>query len=151
MFFAYLKIELSLLTVGAMHIAVDLPARRPRSSPSRLVRFERSQEEAALDLGASQLQMMTKVVLPQLAPALAAVADLRVRLVVQQLRDQLLQRRLRADLPGLGLLGPAPLGQPAGRQRDLDAHLGDPGRRGLPAVAAASAGVGKRRGSGGRT
>ena len=38
----------------------------------RLVRFERSQEEAALDLGASQWQMMTRVVLPQLAPTLAA-------------------------------------------------------------------------------
>ena len=36
------------------------------------MRFERSQEEAALDLGASQWQMMTRVVLPQLAPALAA-------------------------------------------------------------------------------
>ena len=39
---------------------------------ARLVRFERSQEEAAIDLGASQWQMMTRVVLPQLAPALAA-------------------------------------------------------------------------------
>lgn len=71
MFFAYLKIELSLLTVGAMHIAVTFPLVTALVA-SRLVRFERSQEEAAVDLGASQLQLMTKVVLPQLAPALAA-------------------------------------------------------------------------------
>lgn len=71
MFFAYLKIDLSLLTVGAMHIAVTFPLVTALVA-SRLVRFERSQEEAAVDLGASQLQLMTKVVLPQLAPALAA-------------------------------------------------------------------------------
>jgi ABC-type spermidine/putrescine transport system permease subunit II len=71
MFFAYLKIQLSLLTVGAMHIAVTFPLVTALVA-SRLVRFERSQEEAAVDLGASQLQLMTKVVLPQLAPALAA-------------------------------------------------------------------------------
>jgi spermidine/putrescine transport system permease protein len=61
-FFVYLEVELSLATVTLMHIAVTFP----------LVRFERSQEEAAIDLGASQFQLMTKVVLPQLTPALAA-------------------------------------------------------------------------------
>jgi ABC-type spermidine/putrescine transport system permease subunit II len=71
MFFAFLKIHLSLLTVGAMHIAVTFPLVTALVA-SRLIRFERSQEEAAVDLGASQLQLMTKVVLPQLAPALAA-------------------------------------------------------------------------------
>lgn len=71
MFFAYLRVQLSLLTVGAMHIAVTFPLVTALVA-SRLVRFERSQEEAAVDLGASQLQLMTRVVLPQLAPALAA-------------------------------------------------------------------------------
>ncbi len=71
MFFAYLRVSLSLLTVGAMHVAVTFPLVTALVA-SRLVRFERSQEEAAVDLGASQLQLMTKVVLPQLAPALAA-------------------------------------------------------------------------------
>ncbi len=70
-FFVYLEIELSLMTVTLMHIAVTFPLVTALVS-ARLVRFERSQEEAAIDLGASQLQLMTKVVLPQLTPALAA-------------------------------------------------------------------------------
>lgn len=69
--FASLDIELSLLTVGAMHIAVTFPLVTALVS-ARLVRFERSQEEAAVDLGASQWQLMTKVVLPQLGPTLGA-------------------------------------------------------------------------------
>lgn len=69
--FAALGIELSLLTVGAMHIAVTFPLVTALVS-ARLIRFEKSQEEAAVDLGASQLQLMTKVVLPQLAPTLGA-------------------------------------------------------------------------------
>jgi ABC-type spermidine/putrescine transport system permease subunit II len=39
-----------------------------------LVRFDRSLEEAAIDLGASHLQMLRRVMLPQMAPALAASA-----------------------------------------------------------------------------
>jgi spermidine/putrescine transport system permease protein len=70
-FFVYLEVELSLTTVTLMHIAVTFPLVTALVS-ARLVRFERSQEEAAIDLGASQLQLMTKVVLPQLTPALAA-------------------------------------------------------------------------------
>ena len=71
--FASLEIELTLKTVGAMHIMTTFPLVTALVA-ARLVRFERSQEEAALDLGASQFQMMTRVVLPQLAPALAASA-----------------------------------------------------------------------------
>ncbi|HVQ86649.1 MAG TPA: ABC transporter permease [Actinomycetes bacterium] len=71
--FATLQIDLSLKTIGAMHIMTTFPLVTALVA-SRLVRFERSQEEAALDLGASQAQMMVKVVLPQLAPALAASA-----------------------------------------------------------------------------
>ena len=69
--FASLEIELTLKTIGVMHIMTTFPLVTALVA-ARLVRFERSQEEAALDLGASQFQMMTKVVLPQLAPALAA-------------------------------------------------------------------------------
>jgi ABC-type spermidine/putrescine transport system permease subunit II len=69
--FASLGIELSLLTVGAMHIAVTFPLVTALVS-AQLVRFQRSQEEAAVDLGASQWQLMSKVVLPQLAPTLGA-------------------------------------------------------------------------------
>jgi spermidine/putrescine transport system permease protein len=71
--FASLQVELTLKTVGVMHVMTTFPMVTALVA-ARLVRFERSQEEAALDLGASQLQMMTKVVLPQLAPALAASA-----------------------------------------------------------------------------
>jgi ABC-type spermidine/putrescine transport system permease subunit II len=71
--FATLQIELSLETIGVMHIMTTFPLVTALVA-SRLVRFDRSQEEAALDLGASQAQMMFKVVLPQLAPALAASA-----------------------------------------------------------------------------
>jgi ABC-type spermidine/putrescine transport system permease subunit II len=71
--FATLQVELSLKTIGAMHVMTTFPLVTALVA-SRLVRFERSQEEAALDLGASQAQMMRKVVLPQLAPALAASA-----------------------------------------------------------------------------
>jgi ABC-type spermidine/putrescine transport system permease subunit II len=70
-FFVYLDVELSLKTIILMHIAVTFPLVTALVS-ARLVRFERSQEEAAIDLGASQWQLMTKVVLPQLTPALAA-------------------------------------------------------------------------------
>jgi spermidine/putrescine transport system permease protein len=69
--FAALDVELSLVTIGAMHVAVTFPLVTALVS-ARLVRFERSQEEAAVDLGASQIQLMTKVVLPQLAPTLGA-------------------------------------------------------------------------------
>ena len=70
-FFVYLDVELSLKTIILMHIAVTFPLVTALVS-ARLVRFERSQEEAAIDLGASQLQLMARVVLPQLTPALAA-------------------------------------------------------------------------------
>ena len=69
--FASLDIDLSLQTIGVMHVMTTFPLVTALVG-ARLVRFERSQEEAALDLGASQWQMMTRVVLPQLAPALAA-------------------------------------------------------------------------------
>jgi spermidine/putrescine transport system permease protein len=69
--FASLDIDLSLQTIGVMHVMTTFPLVTALVA-ARLVRFERSQEEAALDLGASQWQMMTRVVLPQLAPALAA-------------------------------------------------------------------------------
>ena len=69
--FASIDVDLSLETVGLMHVMTTFPLVTALVA-ARLVRFERSQEEAALDLGASQFQMMTRVVLPQLAPALAA-------------------------------------------------------------------------------
>jgi ABC-type spermidine/putrescine transport system permease subunit II len=70
-FFSELNISLSLQTVGVMHLVVTFPLVVAIVSAG-LVRFQRSLEEAAIDLGASQLQMLRYVVLPQIAPSLAA-------------------------------------------------------------------------------
>jgi spermidine/putrescine transport system permease protein len=71
MFFSRLGIPLSLETVGVMQLVVTFPLVVAIVSAG-LIRFNRSLEEAAVDLGASQWQMLRYVVLPQLAPALAA-------------------------------------------------------------------------------
>src|SRR5262249_32814587 len=82
--------------------------------------------------------------------------DLRLLLVLQQLRGQLLHRRLRTDLPGLGLLGPPPLAQPADGERDLDRDRRRPGGVGDGRLAvdevpvARGEGRGARRRDGGR-
>jgi spermidine/putrescine transport system permease protein len=70
-FFSELGVTLSLQTIGLMHLVVTFPLVVAILSAG-LVRFSRSLEEAAIDLGASQLQMMRHVVLPHIAPSLAA-------------------------------------------------------------------------------
>jgi ABC-type spermidine/putrescine transport system permease subunit II len=70
-FFSELNVSLSLETIGLMHLVVTFPLVVAIISAG-LVRFQRSLEEAAIDLGASQLQMLRYVVLPQIAPSLAA-------------------------------------------------------------------------------
>ena len=70
-FFSELGVTLSLQTIGLMHLVVTFPLVVAIISAG-LVRFSRSLEEAAIDLGASQLQMMRHVVLPHIAPSLAA-------------------------------------------------------------------------------
>jgi ABC-type spermidine/putrescine transport system permease subunit II len=71
LFFTELGVSLSLGTIGLMHLVVTFPLVVAIVSAG-LVRFQRSLEEAAIDLGASQMQMMRYVVLPQIAPSLAA-------------------------------------------------------------------------------
>jgi ABC-type spermidine/putrescine transport system permease subunit II len=71
MFFSRLGIPLSLETIGVMQLVVTFPLVVAIVSAG-LIRFNRSLEEAAIDLGASHWQMLRYVVLPQLAPALAA-------------------------------------------------------------------------------
>ncbi len=71
MFFVKLKIELSLTTLTMMHIVVTFPLVTAIVAAG-LVRFEKAPEEAAIDLGASQWQMVRYVMLPQIAPSLAA-------------------------------------------------------------------------------
>jgi len=65
--------DLSLWTVGIMHVVCTFPLVAAIVS-ARLARFDRTQEEAAIDLGASQAQMLRRVVLPHLTPALVASA-----------------------------------------------------------------------------
>lgn len=72
-FFSQLGVTLSLRTIGLMHLVVTFPLVVAIISAG-LVRFSRSLEEAAIDLGASQAQMIRHVVLPQIAPSLAAAA-----------------------------------------------------------------------------
>jgi spermidine/putrescine transport system permease protein len=72
-FFSELEIDLSLTTVTLMHVVVTFPLVVAIMSAG-LVRFQRSLEEAAVDLGASQMQMLRYVVLPQIAPSLAAAS-----------------------------------------------------------------------------
>ena len=70
-YFSQLGIALSLTTVALMQLVVTFPLVVAIVSAG-LVRFPRSVEEAAVDLGASQLQMIRHVVLPHIAPSLAA-------------------------------------------------------------------------------
>jgi len=72
-FFSQIEYALSLQTIVLMHIVVTFPLVVAIVSAG-LVRFNRSVEEAAIDLGASQWQMLRYVVLPQIAPSLAASA-----------------------------------------------------------------------------
>ncbi len=65
--------DLSLWTVGIMHVVCTFPLVAAIVA-ARLARFDRTQEEAAIDLGASQAQMLRRVVLPHLTPALVASA-----------------------------------------------------------------------------
>lgn len=73
LFFNRLHVPLSLRTVGAMHVVSTFPLVAAIVS-ARLVRFDPSLEEAGLDLGATPREVLRYVVLPQLAPALAAAA-----------------------------------------------------------------------------
>ena len=74
-FFNRLGVPLSLKTVGAMHVLVAFPLVAAILS-ARLLRFDKSLEEAALDLGAKQREVLRYILLPALWPALAASAIL---------------------------------------------------------------------------
>ena len=67
------RTDLSLKTIGLMHVVCTFPLVAAIVG-ARLARFDRTQEEAAVDLGATQLQMLRRVVLPHLVPALVASA-----------------------------------------------------------------------------
>jgi ABC-type spermidine/putrescine transport system permease subunit II len=72
-FFSQLEVALSLETITLMHLVVTFPLVVAIVSAG-LVRFQRSLEEAAIDLGATQRQMLRYVVLPQIGPSIAAAS-----------------------------------------------------------------------------
>ena len=72
-FFSQIEVPLSLKTIMLMHLVVTFPLVVAIVSAG-LVRFQRSLEEAAIDLGATQLQMLRYVVLPQIGPSIAAAS-----------------------------------------------------------------------------
>ena len=76
LFFAQLQkvfsfFHLSLRTVVATQIVCTFPLVTAIVS-AQLLRFERAQEEAAIDLGASRMQVLRYVILPHIMPAVAA-------------------------------------------------------------------------------
>ena len=120
--FASLDIELSLETVGVMHVMTTFPLVTALVA-ARLVRFERSQEEAALDLGASQWQMMTRVVLPQMAPALAAAFIFAFAWSFNNFEISFFTGGYDQTFPVWVYSVLAQLEQPADRQRHVDADI----------------------------
>jgi spermidine/putrescine transport system permease protein len=63
--------DLSLRTVVATQIICTFPLVTAIVS-AQLLRFEKAQEEAAIDLGASRLQVLRHVIMPHITPALVA-------------------------------------------------------------------------------
>ena len=75
---------------------------------ARLIGFDRSLEEAAMDLGANEWTTFRKVTLPLIAPAILAGALLSFALSIDDFVDHVLQLRLGDDVPALRLgRGPA--------------------------------------------
>jgi spermidine/putrescine transport system permease protein len=73
MFYVRFKIDLSLHTVIATQIVCTFPLVTAIVG-AQLFRFQRVQEEAAIDLGCSRVQVLRYIILPHIAPALAASA-----------------------------------------------------------------------------
>jgi len=66
-------LQLSLRTVVATQVICTFPLVTAIVS-AQLLRFERSQEEAAIDLGASRFKVFRYVIMPHITPAIAASA-----------------------------------------------------------------------------
>jgi ABC-type spermidine/putrescine transport system permease subunit II len=75
LFFSRIEMPLGFVTIGLSHVVVAFPLVAAIIS-ARLIRFDPRQEEAARDLGATNTEVLRFVILPHLAPALAASAVL---------------------------------------------------------------------------
>jgi spermidine/putrescine transport system permease protein len=73
MFYVRFNVDLSLRTVVATQIVCTFPLVAAIVG-AQLFRFQRVQEEAAIDLGCSRVQVLRHIILPHIAPALAASA-----------------------------------------------------------------------------
>lgn len=73
MFYVRFDVDLSLNTVVATQIVCTFPLVTAIVA-AQLFRFQRVQEEAAIDLGCSRMQVLRYIILPHIAPALAAAA-----------------------------------------------------------------------------
>jgi spermidine/putrescine transport system permease protein len=73
MFYVRFDVDLSLKTVVATQIVCTFPLVTAIVA-AQLFRFQRVQEEAAIDLGCSRMQVLRYIILPHIAPALAASA-----------------------------------------------------------------------------
>ncbi|MBW8712235.1 MAG: ABC transporter permease subunit, partial [Mycobacterium sp.] len=73
MFYVRFNVDLSLNTVIATQIVCTFPLVTAIVG-AQLFRFQRVQEEAAIDLGCSRMQVLRYIILPHIAPALAASA-----------------------------------------------------------------------------
>jgi ABC-type spermidine/putrescine transport system permease subunit II len=73
MFYVRFNVDLSLRTVVATQMICTFPLVTAIVS-AQLFRFQRVQEEAAIDLGCSRMQVLRHIILPHIAPALAASA-----------------------------------------------------------------------------
>jgi spermidine/putrescine transport system permease protein len=73
MFYVRFNVDLSLNTVIATQVICTFPLVTAIVG-AQLFRFQRVQEEAAIDLGCSRLQVLRHIILPHIAPALAASA-----------------------------------------------------------------------------
>ena len=127
-FFSQLGVALSLQTVGLMQLVVTFPLVVAIVSAG-LVRFSRSQEEAAIDLGATQAQMIRHVVLPQIAPSLAAAAIFAFAWSFNNFEISFFNGGFEQTFPVWVFGDPAAVREPAGRQRRLDGDRGRPGHR----------------------
>jgi ABC-type spermidine/putrescine transport system permease subunit II len=73
MFYVRFNVDLTLRTVVATQVVCTFPLVTAIVA-AQLFRFQRVQEEAAIDLGCTRLQVLRHVILPHIAPALAASA-----------------------------------------------------------------------------
>ena len=73
MFYVRFNVDLSLKTVIATQIVCTFPLVTAIVG-AQLFRFQRVQEEAAIDLGCSRMQVLRHIIMPHIAPALAASA-----------------------------------------------------------------------------